>query len=134
MSFKASLFIEDQELRVLDCEYSISQNTDHKGKPSARPQGGIVSVVVESTSDTFLFDWAASESQIKSGSITFYRRDTMSKMKELRFTDAYCVDYTEHFSATGEYPMDIELMLSAKELSLGGSSKHANPWTKNGYK
>ena len=134
MSFKASLYIEDQELRVLDCEYTIAQSVDHKGKPSARPKGGSINILVESTADNFLFDWAASETQVKSGKVTFYRRDTMSKMKELQFTDAYCIKFTERFSANGEQPMRIRLALSAKEISLGGSSKHANPWTKNGAK
>ena len=130
MSFKASLFIEDQELRILDCEYTIAQTTDHKGKPSARPKGGTINVLIESTADNFLFDWAASETQIKSGSISFYRRDAMSKLKELQFTDAYCTKFTERFSAKGENPMQIRLTLSAKEISMGGSSKHSNPWTK----
>ena len=129
MSFKADLYIEDQELTVIECEYTIAQSTDHKGKPSARPKGGTISVLIESTSDNFLFDWAASETQVKSGSITFYRRDAMSKMKELRFTDAYCVKFTERFSAKGEQPMQIRMTLSAKELDLGGSSRHANTWS-----
>ena len=130
MSFKATLFVEDKELTVLKCKYSISQNSDHKGHPSERPKGGNMSVVVESTDETFLFDWAASETQMKSGSVKFYRRDAMSTMKELTFTDAYCLHYEDDFESKGEVPMQIRLVISAREISLGGSSKHTNPWTK----
>lgn len=130
MSFKATLFVDDKELRVLFCEYTISQKTDHKQKPSARPKGGKVTVRVESTEDNFIFDWAASETQVKSGKITFYRRDAMSKMKELAFTDAYCTLLTERFHADGEVPMEMDLQLSAQKISMGGSSKHENSWSK----
>jgi hypothetical protein len=132
MSFKASLYIEDQEYRVLNCKYEISQSMDHKGKPASRPQGGRITVLVESDENSFLFDWSASETQIKNGSILFYKNDAMSKMKELKFTDAYCVNYVEEFTSEGTRPMQTEIVLSAKELNFGGSSKHANPWTKNG--
>ena len=128
MSFKATLLIEDRELNVLHCKYEISQMTDHKGKPSARPKGGIISILVESDSKTFLFDWATSETQVKSGSITFIKRDTMGKMKRLKFADAYCVEFSEEFVAKGGDPMQIELLLSARELSFGGSSRHKNSW------
>lgn len=128
MSFKATLNIEDQELNVLKCKYEISQATDHKGKPSARPRGGVISVLVESDAQTFLFDWATSETQIKSGSITFVKRDTMGKMKRLEFSDAYCVEFSEEFAARGGDPMQIELLLTAREISFGGSSRHKNSW------
>ena len=130
MSFKATLQVEGQELNILHCRYEFSQNTDHKGKPSARPQGGRISLTVESTGDNFLVDWMTSETQVKSGSIIFYKRDSMAKMRELQFTDAYCVDFAEDFDWQSNYPLQIEFRLSAKELSFGGSSGHKNPWTK----
>jgi hypothetical protein len=33
------------------------------------------------------------QKQKKNGDIIFYRRDTMSKLKIMEFTDAHCVDY-----------------------------------------
>src|SRR5690625_3436867 len=128
MSFKAILHIEDQELNVLHCKYEISQSTDHKGKPSARPMRGTIQVVVESDANTFLFDWAASDTQIKSGSITFIKRDTVGRMKQLQFTDAYCVEFSEEFLAEGGDPMHTKLLLSAKDIAFGGSSRYENSW------
>jgi len=127
MSFKAVMRLDGEEINVLECQYSFSQHTDHNGKPAARPIGGSVTVLLESDGDTNLFDWMISNTQTKSGSIIFYRRDAMSKMKELKFTDAYCVEYFEHFNASGEIPMQVKLVLSAREVQLG-SSTFQNPW------
>ena len=127
MSFLTKLFIGDHEVNVLHCEYSFTQSTDINGKPAARPKGGRIFITVESTSDTDFFDWMISNSQTKSGRITFYRRDNISRMKELVFKDAYCVFFKEKFSSTGDHPMEIELELSAKEITMG-NSVFENPW------
>lgn len=127
MSFKATLQLDGKEHTVLDCTFSFSQGIDHSGKPTAKPKGGVITLTIESNSETELFDWMISSSQTKSGTIIFYRRDALSKMKELKFTDAYCVDYRETFRADGENPMHIQLVLSAKSLALGGSN-YQNTW------
>lgn len=127
MSFKAELHLDGKRLNVLKCEYTFNQNIDLNGKPSARPRGGQISLTVESTADTDLFDWMISNTQTKSGSIVFYRRDTLAKMKEIRFTDAYCVEFKELFAATGEHPMLVSLGLTAKELQAGNAT-YRNPW------
>jgi type VI protein secretion system component Hcp len=127
MSFKSVMRLDGEEINVLNCHYSFTQSIDHNGKPAARPKGGLVTVTLESDSNTDLFDWMISNTKLKSGSIIFYRRDALSKMKELRFKDAYCIEYHESFAAKGETPMEVQLTLSARELELG-SSKFENPW------
>jgi len=74
-----------------------------------------------------LFDWMISPTQTKNGIITFYRRDTMSKLKTLEFTDAICVAYSETFSHNGDHPMQVQLTLSARELKLNDST-FKNNW------
>ncbi|NML36609.1 hypothetical protein HHL17_05305 [Chitinophaga sp. G-6-1-13] len=127
MSFKAVLNIDGEELNVLECDFTFSQHTDHNGKPAARPKGGNINLKVESAGETHLFDWMISNTQTKNGSITFFRRDSMSRLKELRFTDAYCVGYTEQFNAANDQPLQIQLSLSARELKLN-NSVYQNPW------
>ncbi|CAL1516483.1 type VI secretion system tube protein TssD [Chitinophaga sp. MM2321] len=127
MSFKATISINGEEMNVLECQFVFTQTTDHNGKPATRPQGGIVAVVVESGGDTHLFDWMISNTQTKSGCITFLRRDALSRLKELHFKDAYCIEYAEHFKASGEQPMQIRIKLSARELVLNQSA-YQNPW------
>ncbi|NSL88633.1 type VI secretion system tube protein TssD [Chitinophaga solisilvae] len=127
MSFKAIFTIEGEEMNVLECHFTFLQMMDECGKPSARPCGGTIHIIIESGGNTRLFDWMISDTQTKNGVITFLRRDTISRLKELRFTDAYCVKYSEHFSASGEHPMQVRLQLSARELALN-QSVFRNPW------
>ncbi|PZP52276.1 MAG: hypothetical protein DI598_01115 [Pseudopedobacter saltans] len=128
MPFLAKLSVEDQTSNVLFCSFRFTQVTDEIGKPSTVPRGGSITLTVESTGNVSLFDWMISPTQMKSGTITFYRRDAMSKLKELSFTDAHCVDYQETFNSTGEFPMQIDIVLSAKKLSLNGSD-FENKWS-----
>lgn len=127
MSFKATMMLEGEEMNVLECHFSFRQTTDHSGKPSNKPRGGTVRIVIESGGTTQLFDWMISNTHTKNGTITFFRRDALSRLKELHFSDAYCVKYGEHFNASGTYPMQIRMKLSARELVLN-HSVYRNQW------
>ena len=63
----------------------------------------------------------------KDGKIVFYRRDALSKMKELKFVKAFCIGYDEQFTSTTEVPMKITMELVAKELTFG-DAKFSNNW------
>jgi hypothetical protein len=127
MSFIAKLKLDGEEMNVLHCGFRFSQVTDATGKPTAIPKGGTIDLLVESTGGTDLFDWMISPTQTKNGVITFYRRDTKSKLKTLEFTDAHCVDYYETFDHIGENPMRIQLTISSRELKLN-DSEFKNNW------
>lgn len=126
MSFIAKLTLEGQDANVLNCRFRFSQETDATSRPSSIPHGGLIDVTIESTGNTDLFDWMISPTQTKSGLITFYRRDTMSKLKTLKFNDAHCINYVEEYNHNGEFPMQITLQLSAKELKLNDSTFKKN--------
>jgi type VI protein secretion system component Hcp len=127
MSFIAKLKLDGEEMSVLHCAFRFTQATDGTGKPTAIPQGGAVTLIIESNGSTGLFDWMVSPTQTKNGDITFYRRDNMSKLKTLHFTDAHCVDYYETFDHFSESPMQVQITLSAKEVKLN-ESKFKNNW------
>ena len=74
-----------------------------------------------------LFDWMVSNSQTKNGKLTFYRRDAISKMRELQFKEAYCIRYDELFIAYNTMSMKIEIVISAKEINMNGS-QFARNW------
>ena len=121
MSFLAKLEIDGETMNVLEFQCSIHQDIDKSGKPSANPNVGSIRILVESTKSTMLFDWMASLSQVKNGKVTFYRRDAISKMREMEFSEAYCVQYDEIFQAQSKLPMQIEFVISAKEIIMNGS-------------
>ncbi|MFT4023904.1 MAG: type VI secretion system tube protein TssD [Flavihumibacter sp.] len=126
MSFIAKLSVDGEEMNVLYCNFRFSQVIDPTGRPSSIPKGGTVNLTIESTGKVDLFDWMISTTQRKNGTVTFFRRDTMSKLKTLEFTDAHCVDYAETYQHEGAFPMQINILLSAKELKLNGSAFRNN--------
>lgn len=127
MSFLAKLEIDGEEMNVLHCGFRFNKAIDATGKPTSIPKGGTVNLVVESTGNTNLFDWMISATQTKNGSVTFFRRDTSSKLKKLEFSEAYCVDYNETYDHSGEHPMQVELLISALEIKLN-DSEFKNNW------
>jgi len=114
-------------MNVLHCGFRFTQVTDATGKPTAIPQGGTINLIVESSGGTELFDWMISPTQTKNGTITFFRRDTNSKLKTLEFSEGHCVDYYETFDHVGDHPMQIKLTVSAREIKLN-DSEFKNNW------
>jgi hypothetical protein len=127
MSFLAKLEVDGETLNVLHCGFRFTQKTDSTGKPTAIPQGGAINLTVESTGNTHLFDWMVSPIQTKNGTITFFRRDSSSRLKTLDFKDAHCVEYNETYQHSGDFPMQIEIKISAMELKLN-DTEFKNNW------
>jgi len=127
MSFLATLQIDTEKMNVLHCGFRFTQSIDATGKPVAIPQGGTIQLIVESVGDTELFDWMVNPTQTKSGSITFFKRDSNSKLKTLEFIDAHCVDYYETYDHIGDNPMQIQISISAREMKLN-DSEFKNNW------
>ncbi|WP_298538641.1 type VI secretion system tube protein TssD [uncultured Aquimarina sp.] len=127
MSFKAKLKVGGKEYNVLTTSYGLNQETDATGRPSSVTRGGKIFIAVESTSDTGLSDWMFNNFEMRSGSIVFLKRDTEATSKELVFTDAYAVKYTEEFDSTGKTPMIEKIVVSAREIKLG-NGEHINEW------
>lgn len=128
MSFLAEFIIDNSVAKVINCHFGMDQSITVNGRASLKPVGGgIIELELESTSSTEFFDWMASPDKRKSGSVTFYRRDAMSRLKRLDFTDALCVSYHEYFHAEGSHPMVTKMKLSAREITLEDVSV-VNDW------
>jgi Hemolysin coregulated protein Hcp (TssD) len=127
MAFKAKLNVGGNEYNVLNCSYSLHQEIDVTGRPSSVTRGGTISLTVESTSDTSLSDWMFNNFEHKDGSIVFLKRDTDATSKELKFKEAYMVQYAENFDSTGSNPMAESFVISAKSIAVG-NGEHINDW------
>jgi len=127
MSFKAKLKVAGKELNVLDCSYSLNQETDPTGRPSSVTRGGRINLKVESTGETDLFEWICNSFQTKDGSVVYLKRDSDATMKELKFKEGYLVDFEERFDAANDNPMITDFTISAKEITLGNGT-HKNEW------
>lgn len=127
MSFKARLKVAGKELPILACDYALKQETDATGRPSTITRGGKINITVESTGDTAFFEWMVNPFERKEGSIIFAKRDSDATLKELKFKEAYLVDYYEQFGSVGENPVTETFTISAKEIEVGNGA-HKNEW------
>ncbi|PIE48312.1 MAG: hypothetical protein CSA40_01100 [Flavobacteriales bacterium] len=127
MSFLSQMIIEDDTMNVLSCSFSFQQGADSTGKPSQRPKGGQITVVIESTNKTDFLEWMISPNMTKDGEITFYKRDNMSSLKTIKFKEAYCLNYDEDFDAVNDNPLKTRIVISAKEVTVKDTT-FVNNW------
>lgn len=127
MSFKAKLQVEGKNYNVLQVQYGLNQLTDVTGRPSAITRGGLIALTVESTADSFLFEWMSNNFERKNGSLVFVKRDADATLKELKFEEAYIVRYGESFDAIGKYALLESITISAKNIKMG-YGEHLNDW------
>jgi hypothetical protein len=127
MSFLSTLHIDGEEYNVLEFNIDFKQDTDTTGKPIGDAKGGTVKLIIEATQNSTFLSWMLNSNLTKDGKIIFYRRDALSKMKELDFKKAFCINYHEQFTSTTDIPMKITLDLIAKELTFG-DAKFSNNW------
>ncbi|MBI9060196.1 type VI secretion system needle protein Hcp [Labilibaculum sp. DW002] len=127
MSFKAKLNVGGKTMNVLSCNYDLTQEVDATGRPSSVTRGGRVMLTVESTGDTDMFEWMCNNFERKDGTVTFLKRDTDAKQKELSFTEGYLVKYEEKFNAFDNMAMAESFTISAREIKMG-NGEHVNEW------
>ncbi|MCY0971108.1 type VI secretion system tube protein TssD [Chryseobacterium wangxinyae] len=127
MSFQTILKVSGKNYNVLSVNYGLFQETDATGRPSTITRGGKIEVTVESTGETDLFEWMTNSFERKEGSFVFYKRDSQSTLKELKFTEAYLVKHKEKFDSTGENPLTETFTISARKIEMG-SGAYENEW------
>jgi hypothetical protein len=128
MAFKSKFTVDGKDFNILSCTYHLYQETDATGRPSSVTRGGKITVTLESTDDTSLFQWMCQSWDRKSGSVKFFKRDSESAiMKQVDFEEAYLVGFEESFSHSTDTPMILTITLSAKKMTIGSSS-HENEW------
>ena len=127
MSFKAVFELGGKKYNVLHASYSFSQDVDATGRPSSIVKGGSIQLSIESTSDSAVAEWMVDAFKKQDGKITFYKRDSEQKMKELSFKEGYVVNQGETFTNTGDNPMAESFTIAAKEIKVG-NAEHKNEW------
>ena len=127
MSFLAKINIDDDVMNVLECSFSFEQGADHTGRPSQRPRGGQIEVLLESTNKTDFLEWMISPNMTKKGEITFFKRDNLSSLKNVEFSNAYCLRYKEDFSANDNEPLKTRIVISAQKIKVKDTT-FENDW------
>ena len=122
------LEIKDFEVReVLMVDYKFSQATDREGQISGIPRGGLVDVRVKALNDGTpdLMAWMVERNLPKNGSVVFLETKTGKQMKEIKFTDAYCVGFEEKWEDKEGHFEEIEI--TCRTIGFG-SVKYENEW------
>jgi len=127
MSFLAKLMLDGEEFNIIDFEYETHKNSDSNGMPSSKVQAGKMRLVIESNIKIDFYDWATSNTATKDGEIIFYKRDNISSLKTIEFKKAYCLHSKEKFNGEDSKPLRTVLLISAKEMTIRGTT-HVNNW------
>jgi len=119
MAYNAILTLDGDEFDVVRCAFSIERDVDSKGRPSSNLYGGRVTIQIESTDDTSIFERMTSQFKSNSGTITF-KKDETDVMKELSWENGYIIEFEEGLVNSGGIPMSICFTVSAQTLIVGG--------------
>jgi hypothetical protein len=118
MSFKAKMTVDGTDYNVVSCSYGLNQSVDGSGRPTSEVKAQDIMVVVESSEDNSLIEWACDSYGKKDGTVVFNKIDQDQKMKQLDFTDGYITNYSESF---GGDTMMISLSISARVVKVGNA-------------
>lgn len=116
------------EREILKVDYSLHQEIDVEGRPSAITRGGQINVMVKSLNDgnTDFLEWVCDPYITKGGTLEFEKRDG-TNMKTLKFDDAYLTSYKEAYDSVDENLQHEIFTISAKKIDIGGAF-HENNW------
>ncbi|MCQ2343901.1 MAG: hypothetical protein MJ002_03130 [Paludibacteraceae bacterium] len=116
-----------KEREVLMVTYEFNQEKDIQGQMTGIPRGGFITVRVKALNDGTpeLLAWMTDPRLLKNGKITFKETKTGNKMKDIEFTDAYCVDFHEHW-ADNEVQYE-EFRITCRSIKFG-NIEYKNDW------
>ncbi len=127
-SFSAEFTVSGKTFNVLTCEYTLSQPTDPRGRPSAGVRSGLLRISLVGTEYAVLTEWAINPQKALNGHVVF-RNLIGGTLKTLAFEKGYCVSYREiftpHEGVTAAYTFDIGI--TAAKVHLNGTL-HDNQW------
>lgn len=120
----------DREVTMVT--YAFNQATDKEGQMTGIPRGGKITIRVKALNDgnPDLLHWMIQQALPKNGSIEFLDTKTNARMKEIRFTDAYCVDFREYWEdQTGDKDVAHyeEIVISCRKIT-NGPVEYTNDW------
>ena len=129
MSFRARLEVAGRKYNIINVNYSLAQETDPTGRPSAQIRGGRIEVTLKSTNETGFFEWLTDSCEKKDGKIVFVKRNSNVPFKELNFTAGYVVKYKEKLDSLGigRSSFTETFTISAKAIRIG-MGVHVNEW------
>ncbi len=123
MALQGCLKVGGRIYGVVRCNYAFKQDVDLTGKPTSRPQGGIITFVIPATSDedTFFYKWMIHKTEKKSGVFRFsvYSNNNKRSIKTVQFMNAYCIGLSDSFDDQDSKLMYSTVKISAEVIRIG---------------
>jgi hypothetical protein len=129
MVAKAELVLDGNTYLLNSVSVEIEQEADQFGRPLTVPKGGKIEIEMFSVEDDVIFDWMVHTKKTLNGSINLYEADFETKLKEIKFEDAYCIEFSEQFDDGAEDNLLTTFKISAEKLSIGNIDLD-NQWLK----
>lgn len=128
MSFYSELNLDGQQFKVLHCKYGFTQNINENQRTITKPEGGLISLVIEAQlGDGAILGWMLSNTMKKGGAIKLLRDSMATSFKTIAFSGAYCIAYKEDFDHNDEENLTISFAITSEEVSINGLI-HKNAW------
>lgn len=128
MSIISKLYIEESTFNILRYHWSFNQKADATGRPSARPQGGLIQIVIEATKDALFTEWAMNHNMLKNVKIVQSPTTKTSKNRTIEFYDMHCVETSDNFNGINNEPMTTTVILSPAIISVNGTKIMEKYW------
>jgi hypothetical protein len=119
MGPKVELILDENTYLLNSLSYEIDQAVDKFGRPSSISKGGKIEIELYSVDNDVIFDWMIHPRKTINGTINLYEGDNETKLKEIKFENAYCIDYTESFDQIMGDFLVTKLTISAEKLTIG---------------
>lgn len=128
MAFHAEIIGIGGTFKVLNMKYGFEQNINEHQRTSSKPEGGVISLVVEAQQgDGAILAWMISNTMKKSGTIMIARDAMKTSFKTITFSGAYCVAYKEAFDHEDEENLRISFTITCEQVVVNGVT-HKNVW------
>lgn len=121
---KIVLDVDGEKYPVQSCSYSFARAKDYDGQPASPPRCNEIRIIMEATEKDKILAWMASN-ELKDGSIVFKKRMDETKLKELKFAQAFVFDYQESFDESGTGVLNFAMSPSIVEV---GEAEFNNEW------
>lgn len=125
MALDSKLIIGNHQYNVLECEYEFTQAVDITGRPSDRPRGGMINIIITSPDDSDLMfhEWMKEKNTTKDGQIALkVNKDNMDANKSILFKDAYCVRLYEYYNNNNSIQMYMKISIMAGSIIFGNKN------------
>lgn len=99
----------------------INQVVDSLGRPASLTRGGKITVEFNSTDDYIIAEWMVDPSKRLDGSVVYMNLNERSTLKEINFSNAYCIDFHERFDGTNNSSRMVTIItISPEKINVGG--------------